>query len=101
VGVAPAGAWKYAFIYDLVTRHYPDLAEQARPIQRGAAQRKLAELYFESVGAAQARDLSRVFGWKAAEADKIMAGLEQAGRLRTGLTLAGQAGAWAALPALA
>lgn len=33
VGVAQAGAWKYAFIYDLVQRFYPDLPEQARPIR--------------------------------------------------------------------
>src|SRR6185436_16503162 len=40
VGVAPAGAWKYAFIYDLVTRHYPGLPEQARPITHREARRK-------------------------------------------------------------
>lgn len=100
VGVAPAGAWKYAFIYDLVTHHYPKLPEQARRIKRSAAQRKLAELYFESVGAAQSRDLTRLFGWKAAEAEKVLAGLNRAGLVKSGQTLAGQAGEWAALASL-
>ena len=27
VGIAEAGAWKYAFIYECVHRHYPDLAD--------------------------------------------------------------------------
>jgi len=46
VGVAKVGAWKYAFIYEIVTRHYPDLAEKARFIGEGEARTKLAELYF-------------------------------------------------------
>jgi len=64
VGVSEAGAWKYAFIYEIVTRHYPDLAEKARFIPEGEARRKLTELYFESVGAAQERDVSKLFGWQ-------------------------------------
>ena len=52
VGIAQAGAWKYAFIYECVHRHYPDLPEKARPIRQAEARRKLAELYLRSVGAA-------------------------------------------------
>jgi hypothetical protein len=63
VGVAKAGAWKYAFIYEVVSRHYPDLPEQARFINEAEARRKLVELYFESVGAAQERDVNKLFGW--------------------------------------
>jgi hypothetical protein len=32
VGVAQAGAWNYSHIYEIVTRHYPNLSEQARII---------------------------------------------------------------------
>jgi hypothetical protein len=64
VGVAKAGAWKYAFIYEIVSRHYPELPEKARFISEAEARRKLAELYFESVGAAQERDVSKLFGWQ-------------------------------------
>ena len=63
VGVAKVGAWKYAFIYEIVTRHYPDLPEKARFIGEGEARTELAELYFNSVGAAQERDLNKLFGW--------------------------------------
>lgn len=64
VGVAKAGAWKYAFIYEIVSRHYPELPEEARFINEAEARRRLTELYFESVGTAQARDVSKIFGWQ-------------------------------------
>lgn len=64
VGISEAGAWKYSFIYEIVSRHYPDLPEQARFISEGDARRRLVELYFESVGAAQERDVSKLFGWQ-------------------------------------
>jgi hypothetical protein len=64
VGVAEAGAWKYSFIYEIVPRHYPELPEKARFISEGEARRKLLELYFESVGAAQERDVNKLFAWQ-------------------------------------
>jgi hypothetical protein len=64
VGVAEAGAWKYSFIYEIVPRHYPDLPERARHIGEGEARARLAELYFDSLGAAQQRDVEKLFGWR-------------------------------------
>lgn len=64
VGVAQAGAWKYSFIYEIVTRHYPNLAGQARLISEKAARAKLLEHYFASVGVAQAGDAQKLFGWQ-------------------------------------
>jgi hypothetical protein len=63
VSVAEAGAWRYAFNYDIVSRHYPDLPQKARRISESDARQRLLELYFESVGAAQARDVTRLFKW--------------------------------------
>jgi len=63
VGIAEAGAWKYAYRYDLTARHFPDLPEQARQIGEAEARHKLVELYFASVGAAQIRDGIKLFGW--------------------------------------
>ena len=63
VGVAQAGAWKYSHVYDIVTRHYPDLSEQARRITESQARTKLLELYFDMLGAAQLRDVNKLFGW--------------------------------------
>jgi hypothetical protein len=63
VGVAEAGAWKYSHIFEIVPRHFPDLPEQARKISESQAQSKLLELYFEMVGAAQLKDVTKLFGW--------------------------------------
>jgi hypothetical protein len=75
VGVAEAGAWKYSFIYEIVTRHFPDLAEQARRISEREARAKLVELYFESVGAAQEGDVNKLFGWKKELTARTISGL--------------------------
>ena len=63
VGVAQAGAWKYSHIYAITTSHFPELAEQARKITESQARAKLLELYFDMVGAAQVRDVQKLFGW--------------------------------------
>lgn len=63
VGVAQAGAWKYSHVYQIVTRQYPDLSEKARKITESQARAKILQLYFEMVGAAQLRDINKLFGW--------------------------------------
>lgn len=63
VGVAQAGAWKYSHIYAITTNYFPELAEQARTITESQARAKLLELYFNMVGAAQVRDVQKLFGW--------------------------------------
>jgi hypothetical protein len=100
VGVAEAGAWKYAFIYELVHRHYPDLLERARVIRQSDARRRLAELYFRSVGAAQARNLAGLFGWTRNDLETALSALSQTGEIVEGVQLEGQPGDWFALPEL-
>ena len=100
VGVAEAGAWKYAFIYECVHRHYPDLAERSRPIRQAEARARLAELYLRSVGAARPRDFAALFGWSPREVDAALRALAQAGVGRLAVTVAGQPGEWAALAEL-
>ncbi|HSA99330.1 MAG TPA: crosslink repair DNA glycosylase YcaQ family protein [Anaerolineales bacterium] len=75
VGVSEAGAWKYSFIYEIVTRHYPELQEKARFLSEGQARAKLAELYFKSVGTAQERDVNKLFGWQKELTARTITGL--------------------------
>jgi hypothetical protein len=63
VGVTEAGAWHYSFRYELTSRHFPELIEQARPIGEAQARQELAMLYFRSLGVAQPGQLARLFGW--------------------------------------
>jgi len=82
VGVAEVGAWKYAFIYQITARHYPDLPEKARVISESQARTKLLELYFESVGAAQARDANKLFGWGTELTSRVLTRLVESGTLK-------------------
>ncbi len=100
VGVAEVGAWKYAFRYDVTARHMPDLPEQARPIGEAEARRKLVGLYLASVGAAQFRDVTRLFGWTPELAKRSLAGLVQSGQLVDVVTHPQTSGEWLALPEL-
>jgi hypothetical protein len=101
VAVTQAGAWHYAFAYDIVARHYPQLPEQAHPISQKQARRKLAGLYLYSVGAAQLRDLTRLFGWSPKLANGTIDALVQEGTVCRGMELHDQPGEWIALKQLA
>ena len=94
VGVAQAGAWKYAFIYELVERWFPQLAEQARPIERSAARAHLAELYLRSVGAATTKQVSQLFHWKPDEARKACEAQASTAHARRAEKVAGVLGEW-------
>lgn len=73
VGVSNAGGWRYAFIYELVHRYYPDLLERARTISENLARQEIVHRYFASVGAAQFRTLSRLFQWPPSATQKALA----------------------------
>jgi hypothetical protein len=98
VGVAEAGAWKYAFRYDITALHMPELPEKARSIGEAEARQKLVELYFASVGAAQVRDVTRLFGWSPELAKRTVARLVQNDFVRDGVSHPQMAGEWVALP---
>jgi hypothetical protein len=100
VGVAEAGAWRYAFIYDLAARHLPDLPEKARAIGEAEARQKLLELYFASVGAAQLRDATRLFGWGNEVTVRALKRLVDGGQVTGGALRADKAGEWYALSSL-
>jgi hypothetical protein len=99
VGVAEAGAWKYSFIYEIVTRHYPELQEKARFIGEGEARAKLAELYFDSTGVAQERDVNKLFRWPKELTSRTLTGLVEKGKLAI-TEHPKEKGEWFALPEL-
>ena len=75
VGVAEAGAWHYAFVYEIVQRHFPDLPERAREIGRGEAQRVLVQRYLDAVVAIDMATIGRVFhtlNWSRAELERTI-----------------------------
>ena len=87
VGISDAGAWRYAFIYDLTHRHYPNLIEQSGIIKTSLARQKLCELYFQSVGVAQFGDLTKLFRWRLKDTQRALESLVKAGFLGEKLSL--------------
>ena len=97
IGVSQAGGWRYAFVYDIVAHHYPKLPQLARKISEEQARLKLTELYFLSVGAAQQRDVMKLFGWKSPVAERVINKLVGTGKLVRGLSMNEHPGEWIAL----
>ncbi len=100
IDVVDAGSWHYAFAYDIVAHYEPSLLEQARFIGELDARLKLLELYFLSVGAAQYRDLTRLFSWKPADLDQSISSLENTGKICTHQSLQNHPGEWVVLDEL-
>ena len=99
VGVAEVGSWKYAFRYDITSRHMPELEQQARPIGEADARQKLVGLFFNSIGAAQPRDVSKLFGWSPELVARTLDKLVQKGELVES-DHPKLPGSWLALPGL-
>jgi hypothetical protein len=100
VGVAEAGAWKYAFLYDVVARHYPEIIEQAHPISEWDARRALVHAYLVSVGAARPAQISQLFGWNAAILERTLRKPLESGEILNEVELEGESGFHLALPSL-
>jgi hypothetical protein len=100
VGVAEAGAWNYAHIYDIVSRHWPEIPEKARWIGEIDARKRILEGYMRAVGAARMRDVLKLFSWPRPEAVQALDALCEKGELLQNLTVEGMKGRWYAYPAL-
>ncbi len=85
VGVAEAGAWDYAFVYELLPRWFPEIPEQARSIGRGEARRVLVQRYLDNVVAADRKMIGQVFHvlkWTPAELERTITTSLQAGAIQ-------------------
>jgi len=85
VGVAEAGAWGYAFVYEILQRHFPNLPDQARPIGRAEARRVLVQRYLDNVVATEQAMIAKVFHvlkWTPAELERTITALVEEGTVR-------------------
>jgi hypothetical protein len=101
IGVAKAGGWNYAFIYDITARHFHDLPETSHSINEREARLKILDRYFESVGAAQISDITHLFKWENKIVEKAIEDLEDLGCVRRNLEIKNHPGQWIALAELA
>jgi len=100
VGVSDAGAWHYAFVYDLVSRRYPELPDLAHPITEDRARQVLAEQYFRAMGGAPLCEVRKLFGWRPAEAERTITALQQAGLVQCNVPVEVQRDTWVVLSSL-
>jgi hypothetical protein len=84
-GVTEAGAWNYAFTYELFQRWFPEIPEQAHAIKRGEARRVLVQRYLDNVVAADRKMIAKVFHvfhWTKRELDRTIEALLEQGSVR-------------------
>ena len=89
IGIAPAGAWRYAFIYEILPRWLPDISDRARSISRTEARRLILDQYIHNVIASPLPSVARLFGWKLDDTQQIAAGLAAQGRVELDVKVAG------------
>ena len=94
IGVAQAGRWNYAFIYELLDRWLPGIPAAARALGRGEARAHLLDLYLKSVGAATVAKISSLFGWRPDDTHKAADRLCEVGRASALAQVAGESGDW-------
>jgi hypothetical protein len=85
IGVAEVGAWRYAFVYEIVQRHFPDLPSQARQIKRSQARKVLVSRYMDhaiAVDRAMIRKVFHILNWTQAEFDRTISELRREGTLQ-------------------
>ncbi len=99
IGIAPVGAWKYAFIWECTHRHHPDLFEQvtAMNLTEAEARVELAAWYFRSAGAAKIADVGRLFNWRGVDTEKAIEELRSR-EILLPATHPQEKGDWFALP---
>jgi hypothetical protein len=100
-GISPVGSWKYAFVYDLVHRHYPEIISQASQISENQAREDILHHFFLAVGAATAKEAARLFNnWPLNKINQTLAALQTNGIIIEKATIEGKPGEYYALPVL-
>jgi len=79
IGIAQAGSWRYAFIYELFDRWFPEIYKRARGIHRQEARSHLLKSYINSVGALLVKDVRKLFSWREEEIIVTLSQLEDRG----------------------
>jgi Winged helix DNA-binding domain len=92
VGVAEAGAWRYAFIYHIVSRWYPELPSQARKFTRSDARAAILTRHLANVLYAAPKDVARTFGWAPKDVQAAIDRLREQGMVDTDIAVPGMRG---------
>ncbi|MDK2981473.1 MAG: hypothetical protein PWQ55_1820 [Chloroflexota bacterium] len=100
VGTAEAGAWHYAYVFDVVHRVYPELIDQAYPIKRSQAYQAILRSYFLSLGASQTRDIQKILHWPKKDLSRALERLQEDGLIQAGISVENLGSDWFVLQEL-
>ena len=82
IGIAEAGSWRYAFIYELFDRWFPDVPRQAPGISLRQARKELAKCYLQSVGISKSNEIAKLFRWDQEKTRQALDELETVGEVQ-------------------
>ena len=71
-GISNSNRWKYCYIYDLLLRWAPNLGEESRKYNNRLAMRHLISRYLETSIAAPTYVFTKLFGWEASIAQRVL-----------------------------
>jgi hypothetical protein len=89
VGIAPVGAWRYAFIYEVLPRWYPEIPGRAQKISRAEARRRILDQYLRNVILCTVPLAARIFGWSIKETQQAADNLAAEGSLELDVKVTG------------
>jgi len=91
-GISDANAWGYCYVYDVLLRRWPDLAQKARSISSQEAMRTLLLAHLSNVGLARPEEVARLFAWEMPRLTRLIESWAAGGQLLSGLRFEGQPG---------
>jgi hypothetical protein len=99
-GISQAGAWRYAFIYEISAFHFPELQEQARTISESQARRTIIHTCLQSSGVMRQKDFSRIFHWLPQDIENDIHTLVNEEKVIVDVEVSGQTGCFLATNSL-
>ena len=100
-GISDANSWGYCYVYDVMLRHWPDLARRAGAIPSHEALRVLFLTYLRNVGVTTLPAVARLMGWDLPRLTTLSAQWAARGELLNNIRVEGWAGEYLAWPGIA
>jgi hypothetical protein len=89
VAISDANRWGYCYVYDLLSRYFPEVIEAAKAISGRQARETILLRYLRTVVAATPQEVRKLFGWQPGDIDRLTERLAAEGRLRQGVRIEG------------
>ena len=89
VGIARTNRWRYAYVYDLFPRQFPEIVEEARMIGTDEARETLLLRYLHNVVAQPEDATRRIFRWHKTDWERTLTRLTESGIIERGRSIKG------------